>query len=139
MFNWFGKKQQQMLEFPDNAAAFAHACSIGYQPLVGALIPALVEEEGELGRDGEHTFLITLAGKPRALKFWSCTLKEAESYPKAGYLVGFRIFMIASDLPEDASLIGYIACRLERVLATGKGWAISQSYTPKNIKQALRL
>lgn len=139
MFDWFRKKRVQMVEFPDNGAAFAHACSLCYQPLIGALIPALVEEEGERGRDGEHSFLISLAGAQRAIKFWSCTLQEAQSHPKVGDLVGFRIVMIASDLPENASLIGYIACRLDPVLTLGKGWAVSQSYTPKNIKQAIRL
>jgi hypothetical protein len=138
MFGWFRKKQVEMREFPDNDAAFEHACSLCYQPLIGALIPALVEEEGERGRDGEHTFLISLAGPKRSVSFWSTTLKEAESHPAAGDLVGFRIVTIASDLPENASLIGYIACRLDRVL-TPKGWAVSQSYTPKNIKQAIRL
>ena len=138
MFNWFAKKPQQ-LEFADNQAAFVHACTLDYRPLVGALIPALVAEEGERGREGEHTFLISLAAGQGALKFWSCTLKEAESYPRQGDLVGFRIVMIASDLPEDASLIGYIACRLDRVLLPRKGWAIAQNYTPKNIKQPIRL
>jgi hypothetical protein len=139
MFNWFRKKQPKILEFPDNHAAFEHACSIGYQPLIGGLIPALVEEEGGRGTDGEYTFRISLAGAHGAIDFWSCTLKEAKSHPKAGDLVGFRIIMIASDLPEQASLIGYIACRLDRVLIDGKGWAVAQSYTPKDIKQPLRL
>ena len=134
MFNWFRKKQQ-VLEFPDNEAAFAHACAVGYTPLIGGLIPALVEEAGGLGRDGERTFLIRMAGPRGAITFWSCTLKEAQSYPKEGDLVGFRIVTIASDLPEHANLIGYIACRLERVLVTGKGWVVAQSYTPSNIKQ----
>lgn len=139
MFNWF-RKNEKTLEFADNAAAFAHACLIGYQPRIDALIPALVEEAGARGRDGERTFLITLAGPHGATgRFWSCTLKEAQSHPEAGDLVGFRIVMIASDLPEDANLIGYIACRLERVLVVGKGWAVAQSYTPDNIKRALRL
>jgi hypothetical protein len=139
MFNWFRKKADQALEFPDNGAAFAHACTLGYKPLIDAMIPALVEEEGGRGRDGERTFLIRLAGAYGAKEFWSCTLKEAQSYPRAGDLVGFRIVMIASDLPEHASLIGYIACRLERVFFAGKGWAVAQSYTPENIKRAIRL
>ena len=139
MFDWFRKRRAPILKFSDNSAAFAHACSHGVQPLLGSLVPALVEKEGERGCDGEHTFLIRLAGPGRAITFWSCTLKESRSYPRAGDLVGFRVVLIASDLPEDASLIGYIACRLEPVLTPAKGWTISQNYTPPDIKQAIRL
>lgn len=139
MFDWFRKKSAEKLEFADNAAAFAHACTLNYVPLLEALIPALVEKEGSRGRDGEHTFLIRLAGEQGDTTFWSCTLKEAPAYPEAGDLVGFRIVTIASDLPYDASLIGYLACRLEPTFIPGKGWAIAQSYIPANIKRALRL
>ena len=137
MFNWFRKKER--LEFADSLAAFTHACSIGYEHLIGGLVPALVEQEGGLGRDGERTFLISLAGPHGAVKVWSCTLKESLAHPGAGDLVGYRIVTLASDLPEPANLIGYIACRLEPVLVTGKGWAVAQNYTPKNIKRAIRL
>ena len=139
MFNWFREKEYKTTEFPDNGSAFAHACSIGYQPLIGGLVPALVEEEGGCGHDGEFRFRINLAGAQGPVSFWSSTLKEARTHPKAGDLVGFRIVMIASDLPEHASLIGYIACRLERVLTHGKGWAVAESYTPDDIKKPLRL
>jgi len=138
MFNWFGKKQIEKVEFPDNEAAFAHACSLGYRPLVGALIPALVQEEGERGSDGEHTYLIRLAAAGGDRTFWTSTLKGAKGLPAAGDLVGFRIVMIASDLPDDANLIGYLACRLDPVLVIGKGWLTSQIYTPDNLKPALR-
>jgi hypothetical protein len=139
MFNWFSKKKEQRLQFPDNETAFAHACTLGYLPLIGALIPALVQEEGGRGHDGEHTFLIRLACRQDGLTLWSCTLKESQGYPEVGDLVGFRIVMIASDLPEEASLIGYLACRLEPVLVAGKGWLASQRYTPDNIKQPIPL
>ncbi|HJV67037.1 MAG TPA: hypothetical protein VJ550_14995 [Geomonas sp.] len=141
MFDWLWNKNRKVLEFADNEAAFQHACSIGYKPLIDALIPALVEEEGALGRDGERTFLIRLAGAPGRgpVTLWSCTLKESPQYPKPGDFVGFRIVTIASDLPEQYSLIGYLACRLEPVLVEGKGWRVAQSYTPGNIKRALRL
>ncbi|HBA88975.1 MAG TPA: hypothetical protein DCZ75_13620 [Geobacter sp.] len=138
MFNWFRKKPEN-LEFPDAAAAFAHACSIGYTPLIGGLVPARVEEEGGLGHDGERTFLIAIAAPAGPEKLWSCTLKGSPGYPKEGDFVGFRIVTIASDLPEPANLIGYIACRLSFVLVQGKGWAAAQSYTPENLKRALRL
>lgn len=139
MFDWFRKKKAQEREFPDNETAFAHACTLGYRPLIGALIPALVQEEGEPGRDGEHSFRIRLAGANGGLTLWSSTLKESPGHPEVGDLVGFRIVMIASDLPEEASLIGYLACRLEPVLVTGKGWRAAQRYTPDNLKPAIRL
>jgi hypothetical protein len=138
MFDWFRKKETLRLEFPDNETAFAHACTLGYRPLIGALIPALVQEEGSPGRDGEHTFLIRLA-VAGGMTLWSSTLKETQGHPKPGDLVGFRIVMIASDLPEEASLIGYLACRLEPVLVAGKGWLAALRYTPDNIKPAIHL
>lgn len=136
MFDWFKKKQR--LEFPDSTAAFTHACSIGYTPLIGGLIPAMIEEEGGLGQDGERTFLISLAGPHGAMKLWSCTLSESTAHPEEGDLVGFRVVTIASDLPEPSNLIGFIACKLQPVLVEGKGWAVAESYTPKNIKRPIR-
>jgi len=139
MFNWFRKKPAERLTFPDNETAFAHACTLGYRPLLDALIPALVIEEGGLGRDRERTFLIRLAWKCSDEAFWSPTLKESQGYPAVGDLVGFRIVTIASDLPECASLIGYLACRLEPVFVVGRGWSVAQSYVPDNIKKAIRM
>jgi hypothetical protein len=138
MFNLFRKKQKEIQEFPDNVTAFAHACTLGYEPLIGGLMPALVQEEGELGTAGERTFLISLAveGAP---SFWTCTLKESKAYPKPGDFIGFRIVTIASDLPEYVNLIGYIACRLQTVLVPGRGWRVAESYTPANIKQDIHL
>ncbi|GFO68766.1 hypothetical protein GMLC_23450 [Geomonas limicola] len=138
MFNWF-RKNKEPIEFSDNDAAFAHACTLGYQPLIGALIPALVLEPGGPGPDGERTFQINLAVDGGGRTIWSSTLRETKGYPKEGDLVGFRIVMIASDLPEQANLIGYLACRLEPVLVPGKGWRTAQIYTPDNLKPALRL
>lgn len=137
MFKWFWKKERKAQEFPDNGSAFAHACAVGYTPLIGALIPALVLEEGERGRDGERTFLIRLAGMQSESTFWSCSLKEALGHPKEGDLVGFRIVTIADDLPAPVNLIGFIACRLDPVFVEGKGWVVAENYTPKNIKQAI--
>ena len=137
MFDWFRKKKERR-EFPDNASAFEHACSCGYAANIDALIPALVEEEGGLGQDGERTYLIRIADKEGPREVWSCTLKETLGYPKQGDLVGFRIVMIADDLPEPANLLGFIACKLAPIHVSGKGWIIAQNYTPKNIKQAIR-
>jgi hypothetical protein len=138
MFDWFRKKKE-VLEFPDAAAAFAEACRIGYEPLVDALIPALVEEEGEPGPDRERSFLVRLATPHFAVQLWTCTLKESAAYPRVGDFVGFRVVTVASDLPEPANLIGYIACALQPVLVLGRGWRVARSYTPGNIKQAIRL
>ena len=138
MFNWFRKKNAEPMEFSDNEAAFAHACTIGYRPLIGALIPALVQEDGRFDRDGGRSYRIKLAGADGGRTLWTSTLKGAKGYPGTGDFVGFRIVMIASDLPEEASLIGYLACRLEPVLVSGKGWRTAQIYTPDNLKPALR-
>lgn len=138
MFDWFRKKEAQRKEFPDNESAFAHACTLGYRPLIGALIPALVQQEGSPGLGGEHTYQIRLA-VGQGLTLWSSTLKGTQGCPKVGDLVGFRIVTIASDLPEEASLIGYLACRLEPVLVAGKGWLAALRYTPDNIKPAIHL
>ena len=137
MFDLFGKKKAEKIVFPDNETAFAHACTLGYRPLIGGLIPALVQEEGSLGRDGEHSYLIRLAVGGKGRELWSITLKGSQGHPKVGDLVGFRIVMIASDLPEEANLVGYLACRLEPVLVAGKGWLAALIYTPDNVKPAL--
>jgi len=139
MFSWFCPKEKPPLVFADNLAAFDHACSLGYQPLHGALIPALVEEEGQRGDEGERYFRLRLADANGGRELWACTLKEARDYPAVGELVGFRIVKIASDLPESVSLIGYIACCLEPVLVVKKGWRVAKSYTPSDIKPDLHL
>ena len=137
MFSWFRAKEKPPLEFPDTRAAFDHACSLGYQPLLGALIPALVEEEGERGDEGEHCFRLRLAVENGGREFWACTLKETRDFPAVGDLVGVRIVKVASDLPEPANLIGYIACGLKPVLVVKKGWRVAKSYTPSDIKPEL--
>lgn len=137
MFNWFRAKEKSPLVFSDNRAAFDHACGLGYQPLNGALIPALVEEEGQQGDEGERYFRLSLALAGVSRELWACTLKEARDHPVVGDLVGFRIVKVASDLPEPANLIGYIACGLEPVLVVKKGWRVAKSYTPADIKPEL--
>lgn len=139
MLDWLWKKKNEVVEFPDGEAAFAHACEIGYEPLIDALIPAMVEEAGGFGQDGERTFLIRIAATHGPLTLWSCTLKESQQHPKVGDFVGFRIVTIASDLPEHVSFIGYIACRLQPVLVVGRGWRVAENYTPKNIKKDIHL
>lgn len=139
MFDWFRRKEESIIEFPDNDAAFAHACTLGYPLSINARIPALVLEEGRRGVEGEHWYRLQLAGPHGAREIWGCTMAGAPAYPVAGDLVGFRIVRIATDLPEHASLIGYIACRLAPVLTDGKKWRIAANFTPDDLKPELHL
>ena len=139
MFNWFRGKEETLTQFPDNESAFAHACTLRYPLLLDARIPALVMEEGRRGAEGEHWYLLHLASQDGVLDIWGPTLPEAPAYPKVGDLVAFRIVRFATELPEDASLIGYIDCRLEPVLNTRKGWHIASSFRPDNLKPELHL
>lgn len=139
MFGWFGKKEELPVVFPDNESAFEHACRIGYAPLIKAKIPALVMEEGRLGIDGEKWYRLHLATGEPALDMWGCTLADAPARPAVGDLVAFCIVRIASELPESASLIGYISAGLEPVLNGKKGWRIAINYTPPNLKPELHL
>lgn len=139
MFGWCKKKEELPTIFPDNEAAFAHACTLGYVPLLKARIPALIVEEGRRGPEGEHCYLLRLASHNGALDIWGCTLVGAPALPAVGDLVAYCIVRIATELPESASLIGYIACGLEPVLIGKKGWQVSINYTPSNLKPELHL
>jgi hypothetical protein len=139
MFDWFGRKKEPPLVFADNEAAFAHACTIGYGLLLNAFIPALVVDVGRRGSEGERFFRLRLAGPHGAQDIWGCTMADAPGYPEVGDLVAFRIVRIASELPEDAQLIGYIAGKLEPVLDPRKGWRGAASYTPANLKPELHM
>ena len=139
MFDWLHKKEETITRFPDNESAFAHACTLHYPLLLNARIPALVMKEGHRGADGEHWFLLQLAGQERVLDIWGPTLPHAPAYPETGDLVIFRIVRFATELPEEASLIGYIDCRLDPVLNSRKGWYISTSFRPDDLKPELHL
>ena len=139
MFDWFRKKEDPPTLFPDNETAFAHACNPGYALLINARIPALVVEEGRRGAEGEHWYRLHLAGQGGLLDIWGPTLSGAVAYPEVGDLVAFRIVRIATELPEAASLIGYIDCRLEPVLNGRKGWRVAASFRPDNLKPELHL
>ncbi len=139
MFDWLRGKKETLTQFPDNESAFAHACSLRYPLLLDARIPALVMEEGRRGAEGEHWFLLHLAGQEGGLEIWGPTLPEAPGYPKAGDLVAFRIVRFATELPDDASLIGYVESRLDPVLNSRKGWHIAASFRPDNLKPELHL
>ncbi len=137
MLDWFKKKPP--LDFPDNRAAFDYACEhFDNRILIEALIPALVEEQGRTSAEGEKYFRLRLACKERDRELWACTLKEAVDWPEVGDLVGFRVVMIADDLPEEMSVIGFVAVKLEPVCVPSKGLRVVKSYTPKNIKPTVR-
>lgn len=139
MFGWFKKEKGEPLVFEDNRAAFQYACEhLENRILLEAVVPALVEEPGEPGEEGERYFLLRLAGRGGGRSMWACTLKEAADYPAVGDFVGFKVVKVASDLPEEANVIGFIAYLFEPVYAPGKGWRVANSYIPKNIKPTLR-
>jgi len=139
VFGWFRKKEESLLEFADNRAAFDYACThLPNRILLEAVIPAIVEEEGRRGSDGERYFSIRLAAPDGGREVWACTLAEATDWPEIGDLVGFRIVTIAEDLAPDPTPIGYISSVLAPVLAEGKRWRIARNLTPANIKQAVR-
>lgn len=139
MFGWFNKKKDPLLEFSDNRAAFDYAClHLPNRILLEAVIPAIVEEEGRRGHDGERFFSIRLASSTGGHELWACTLAEAVDWPDVGDLVGFRVVTIAEDLAPDAAPIGYISAVLAPVLVDGKWWRIARNLTPANIKPTVR-
>lgn len=140
MFEWFKRKMSnEPRVFADNREAFAYACEkLDNAILLEAVIPALVEEEGETGPEGERWFRLLLAAKEGGREHWGCTLKEATQFPNPGDLVGFRIVQIAPDLPEGMNIVGYIAVKLAPVLVGKKGWRIAQNLTPDNIRKTVR-
>jgi hypothetical protein len=139
MFSWFGRKEEEPQVFPDVRAAFDHACRHhDNRLLVEAVIPALVEERGKAGAEGEQYFRLRLAGPEGGREIWACTLKEADAFPEVGALVGFRVVRYDPDLASGLDLLGFIAYRFEPVFLRGKGWRIAESYTPANIKPTMR-
>lgn len=139
MFGWFKRKAVEPLEFGGNDEAFRYACGLGTRFLVGALVPALVLEGGTVSAEGERAFLLRLADAEGGRTVWGVTLKESTRFPQVGDFVGFRIVRVASDLPEQMSIIGYIAVRLQPTHVPSRGWRIAETYTPSNIKTDLRL
>lgn len=140
MFGWFTRKAPEPLVFSDNLEAFAYACGRAENRLlVNALIPALIEERGRTGEEGERYFRLRLATDTGEKRVWACTLKEATDFPEIGEFVGFRVVKIASDLPADVNLIGYVACKLRPEYVKSKGWRIASSYTPADIKPELHM
>lgn len=139
MFDWLTRKPPEPLVFENNQAAFDYACRHqDYPVLLEAVIPALVVEQGSVDPDGVRHFLLRLADRSGGRELWACTLKEADDYPEVGDLVGFRVVKIASDLPAEVSVIGFIAVKLLPEWVKKKGWRVQKSYTPANIKPTVR-
>lgn len=141
MFSWFKKREEPApLVFDDAVAAFDYACRhLENRILLEAILPALVEERGRRGEEGEQWFRLRIASPEGGRELWGCTLKEATAQPSSGDLVGFRIVKIAADLPEPMNIIGFISCKLQPVLVGKKGWRIAENYTPPNLKPEIRL
>ncbi|RNC73300.1 MAG: hypothetical protein ED859_00905 [Desulfuromonadales bacterium] len=140
MFGFFKKKQSDPLVFDTTAAAFAYACrNLENELLLEAVIPALVEERGRVGGEGERYFSIRLADGKGGRLLEACTLKEATGHPDVGDLVGFRVVKVDPDLPEPFDLLGFIAYRLAPRYVPGRGWPIDASFVPDNLKPTLRL
>jgi hypothetical protein len=139
VFDWFRKKEEALLEFEDNRAAFEYACThLPNRILLEAVIPAIVEKEGRRGHDGERFFSIRLAGPNGGQELWACTLAEATDWPAVGDLVGFRVVTIAEDIAPESTPIGYISSVLAPVLVGRKGWRVARNLTPADIKRAMR-
>lgn len=139
MFGWFKKQEDVLTEFPDNQAAFAYACEKQqHRILLEAMIPALVEEEGRRGSEGERCFRVTLALASGRREMWTCVLPGSPDVPEIGALVGFRVVSVADDFAPHGDPIGYIACVLAPVLSSRKGWKIAQNLTPANLKPTVR-
>lgn len=139
MFGWLRRKPAEPLKFDDAAAAFAYACThLENRLLLEAVVPALVEERGRIGEEGEHYFRIRLADRSGGRDIWACTLKEAVRFPEVGDLVGFRVVRLDPELPDPFDLLGFIAYRFEPLYVPGKGWRIGENFTPRNIKPVLR-
>lgn len=139
MFDWLRPKNKSTRNFPDNQSAFAHACGMRYQLLLEARIPALVIEEGRRGAEGEHWFLLHLAGPEGAQEIWGCTMAGAPALPEIGDLVAYQIVRIATELPPQAQLIGYIASRLDPVLVDGRLWRVAIDLSPPDLKPVLHM
>jgi hypothetical protein len=125
--------------FDSVSDAFAHAClHQTYRLNPEEVIPALVLERGTRGEEGELYFLLRLTDRSGGKEIWAQLLRGAQQEPVPGDLVGFRVVRIASEIPEPANIIGYIAFGFAPVYVEGKGWRIAANYTPANLKPEIR-
>lgn len=140
MFGQFWKRKREPVIFESPEAAFAYACaSLDNELLLEAVIPAIVEERGRVGEEGEHYFRIRLANRQGGRVIEACTLKEATATPQVGDMVGFKVVRLEPELPEPFDLLGFIAYRLAPVYVPGKGWPVERNFIPENIKPTLRM
>lgn len=139
MFGFLGKKTQEPIVFESAEAAFAYACaSLDNALLLEAVVPALVEERGRVGEEGERYFRIHLANRDGGRVIEACVLKDAMGSPSVGDLVGFRIVRADPDLSPPYDILGFIAYGLALVYVPGKGWPVTRSYVPDNLKPTIR-
>lgn len=140
MFDFLRRRRREPIVFEGPEAAFRYACeNLDNALLLEAVIPALVEEQGRVGAEGEHCFRIRLANRAGGRVIDACTLKEATEVPAVGALIGFKVVRVEPELPEPFDLLGFIAYRLGAVYVPGKGWPVERNYVPDNIKPTLRL
>ena len=139
MFGLFRRRKQEPVVFESAEAAFAYACAnLDNALLLEAVVPALVEERGRIGEEGERYFRIRLANRDGGRVVEACVLKESAGSLSVGDLVGFRIVRADPDLPPPYDLLGFIAYGLSLVYVPGKGWPVARSYVPDNLKPTLR-
>jgi hypothetical protein len=139
VLRFFRKKEPEPLIFPSAADAFGHAClHQSYTVNPEAVIPALVVERGKAGEEGEVYFLIRLPSRGGGIEIWAPVLRGAKDYPSAGDLVGFRVVRVATEIPEPANIIGYIAYSFAPLFVDGKGWRITGNFIPDNLKPDIR-
>ena len=140
MFGIFRRKAAEPIVFESPSAAFGYACrELENRILLEAVVPALVEERGRIGVEGERYFRIRLADHEGGRSIEACTLKESAGFPEVGDLVGYKVLTYDPDLPEPFALLGFIAYGLEPVYVPARGWRISCIYVPDTIKPTLRM
>lgn len=138
LFGFFRKKDQPPIEFADTEAAFRYACEHAPEILIEAVIPAVVEEQGRIGSEGERYFRVCLATQDGGIGITAPTLPEAPALPQPGDLVGVRIVMLLDNTPLQERIVGYIESLLQPSFVPGRGWQVSRRITPPHMKPVIR-
>jgi hypothetical protein len=138
LFGFFKKKDDPPIKFEDTGAAFRYACENAPEILIEAVIPAIVEEQGRIGSEGERYFRVCLATTGGGISIWAPTLPEAPALPEPGELVGVRIVMLLDNAPPDERIVGYVESLLQPVFVPGRGWSINRKITPPHMKPTIR-
>lgn len=139
MFGLFGRRKQEPIVFGSAEAAFDYACAhLENALLLEAVVPALVEERGRTGEEGERYFRIRLANRDGGRVIDACVLGDAIGSPAVGDLIGFRIVRADPDLSPPYDIIGFIAYGLGLTYVPGRGWPVVRSFVPDNLKPTIR-